>query len=171
MIKKYRRNNNIKTLGGVGAAILNKNGNEWSIILGKQTRGSYKDKFSVCAGSLDEIDKGCYILGIKRELIEEFKIDVTSTEKFNYFFSKGSILRYIMVNNSPIFIGINHDLNITELNNIIINHNNSDLPETYKEMSRLEYFPILNISLMENESIKISSFAKKIIKNIDVNKL
>lgn len=171
MIKEYRRNKNINTLGGVAAAILNRNENKWYILLGKQTRGSYKDKFSVCAGSLEKIDYGCYILGIKRELMEEFKIDVTSTDNFNYLFRKGGLLRYIMVNSSPVFIGISKDLNINDLNTVIINHNNSDLPEAYKEMSYLNYFPLSGVSSAEEEFIKISDFAKKIAKNIDVNKL
>ncbi len=160
--------------GGVGVVLLNNyysRGN-YAIFLGKERGGKYKNEYNLCAGGVEQIDNSCYIEAAKRELREEFKIDIQDYKDFDKIFKNTSgRVRYIMHHSTPIFIGVISSIKRGDLNKKIQDdNNNKTLSHSYHEMDRVDYF-WLNGSQIDGQQYVISKFASSVMKKIDVNNL
>lgn len=173
-IKTARMNLGKTGKGGVGLVLLNNyyGKGKYVILLGKEKRGSYKNEYNLCAGGVESFDNSCYIEAAKRELREEFKIDIQDYKEFDKIFRNSSNkIRYVIHNSTPIFIGLISGIKRDDLNKKIKDDNNNiTLSRSYHEMERVDYF-WLNGSQIEGQKCNVSKFAISVMKNIDVNNL
>ena len=146
---------------------------EFVILLGKERTpdSRYFEEFNLPAGRLEKKDNGCYVAGFKRELFEEFKIDVRQDDTFNHHFKEASsgTIRVLFFYGTPIFIGIFPGLSRGPLNDLIRKDNNDPrLGFCHKEMSEVNYFRIQTAKYehMDGVAEVISSFATGVIDEI-----
>lgn len=171
-IKAYRQNIKHTGKGGVACLILNHyNGQRWVALLGCERYGIYKNSYNLCSGQLDESDKGCFIVCLKRELNEEFKLTLDKEMFDAMFLNNQGKVRYIMEGGTPVFIGIVIGLRRITLNTLITKDNNSDLPKYKKEIKRVDYFYLDNEEQIEGDPYNVSTFAQTALKRIDVKNL
>ena len=173
-IKQFRSNNNYRGQGGVAVLLLNNYYNRGNLValLGKEKGGKYKDMYNLCSGGVDSSDNHCYIKAARRELLEEFKINV-DYKLFDTVFrnSKGKI-RYLMHYGTPVFIGIVSGVSRSKINPIISLHNsNNSLPYCLRELYGVDYFWLNNKNQIEGYPKRISSFANSVMSKINVNNL
>lgn len=72
VIKLGRLENKSFNSGGVGVVIINNHYNRgWTILLGTEVNGSYHNTYNLCAGSLEDVDYGCNINAVKREVFKK----------------------------------------------------------------------------------------------------
>lgn len=173
-IKLYRANNNKTCEGGVGVILLNNyyNRNKYAVLLGKERGGKYAGEYNLCAGSVEKCDNSCYIETARREILEEFKIDLYKSKDFDKVFKNTSgKIRYIMHNSNPIFIGIISGFKRKDLNDKIKKDNNNvKISRSLQEIENVDYF-WLNGTQIENNIHNVSSFASSIMKKINVKML
>jgi 8-oxo-dGTP pyrophosphatase MutT (NUDIX family) len=160
---------------GVGVAVFEHyNGSIPVIMLGHERSGQYKGEMNMCAGKLDPSDGGCYIVGAKRELREEFKINVTSAN-FDQIFknSRTNRVRVMMIGKTPIFIGVFHGISRDPINKTIAICNSTQRPHCEQEMNFVNWIDIRTMSPIDTKypNHKISSFATSFISNFDVSRL
>ena len=157
---------------------------EYVILLGKEQAldSRYFEEFNLPGGKLERKDNGCYIDGFKRELFEEFKIDVRNGNSFDRHFrenpfrenpfggtsNKGKI-RVIFFNETPVFVGIFPGLSRGPLNDLIRkDNNNHHLDICHREMSEVDYFRIQtpNYERMDGQVVVLSSYATGVMDEI-----
>lgn len=154
--------------------------NAYVLAVGKEIGGQYSGQFNLCAGkgeTQDVNNKGefCWLETLKRELREEFKINVHFSDKTfdNMFKGSDGKIRFIIHNKTPVFIGILpagtsrkpiKQRMITDIQNPL-------MPSPYKEMSDFEFIRLDNGQQIEGNNIQVSNFAEAIRKKIDVSKL
>lgn len=170
-IRLYRANNNKISEGGVGMILLNNyyNRNKYVVLLGKERGGKYAGEYNLCAGSVEKCDNSCYIEAAKRELMEEFKMDLHKSKDFDKVFKNTSgKIRYIMHNSNPVFIGVISGIKRKDLNDKIQkDNNNTKLSRSLREMDDVDYF-WLDGTQIENKKHNVSSFASSVMNRIDV---
>ena len=173
-IRSYRANNNKTSEGGVGVILLNNyyNCNKYAVLLGKEKGGRYAGEYNLCAGSVEKCDNSCYIATARREMLEEFKLDLHKSSDFDKVFKNSSgKVRYIMHNSNPVFIGVISGIKRKDLNDKIKKDNsNTKLSHSLREMDNVDYF-WLNGTQIENNVHSVSSFASSVMNRIDVKKL
>ena len=113
------------------------------VLLGLERFGKYRGKFNLCAGSLEPEDGGCAVNAAKRELREEFKLDMHHFERV-FGQNRDGRLRVTMVGPTPVLIGhVNRDLlpddPLTRDMKTAIE--DPTLPGTHKEMEQAQWFP------------------------------
>lgn len=130
--------------GGAGVFIYTNIGNKRYMLLGYE---KYRNKYTLALGKRDAKET-CYIQTAKRELWEEFKIILDN------------LSLYCVVNRTPIFIVKIDDIDITELNDKILeDNNNKDLDASYKEMD--------HVALFSNITKDIVGFVVDIINHVN----
>lgn len=172
---KHKTCQKIRTLngaGGVACVLLNHYKNScWTVLLGRETGGSYRGTFNLCAGKLEQSDNGCYISALRRELLEEFKINATTQQSFDDIF-KGSDgkIRFLMHRRTPVFVGVVQGLSRKQLNPILAQcQTNYYLPHCQREMDRVEWFHLSTKCHLEGCNFVVSSFAGAVMNKVDVN--
>lgn len=135
------------------------------VLLGLERFGKYRSKFNVCAGSLEPEDEGCFIKAARRELREEFKIDLDD-DAFRKHFCYGphNTLRRTMVGSTPVLIGyfVTSELDPQRLTQKMQKAIEDDaLPGTQKEMAEAKWF-----DWDTNTSLLWSRFARIIVKKV-----
>lgn len=168
---KFFRNQNCNK--GVASLILNNyNGKGFVALLGKELHGSYAGKYNLCSGRLDPNDKDCWIKAAKRELREEFKINLDYKNFDKIFKDSNGIIRYIIHNRTPIFIGVVSGLSRKPLNTQInMDLSNSYLNHCYKEISEVDWFDLNGNQLENKKGLDLTAFSIGVLRKIDLNKL
>lgn len=150
-----------------------------ALAVGEEVAGTYAHEFNLCAGKGEkktDFVKGlfCWIKCLRRELIEEFKIDANGKKDFDDIFrgSNGKI-RIMLHNNTPIFIGVlpkgfsRKPIKAQMISDL----QNPGKPPAYKEMSDFEYIRLDSGNQIDGRKIKVSVFADRVRQRIDVTKL
>jgi 8-oxo-dGTP pyrophosphatase MutT (NUDIX family) len=134
------------------------------VLLGRERFGKYRDKFNLCAGSLEPEDGGCAILAAKRELREEFKLCLDDFDS-HFALRRRNMWRLVMVGTTPVLIGhFNTNAlptagHLTDQMKAAIE--NETLPGTHKEMGEARWF-----SWDEHDTMAWSRFARVVLKKI-----
>lgn len=148
--------------GGAGVLILL---DEEYILLGYD---NYWKMYALCTGKR-RIKETCYIEAIEREVLEEFKLNISSLQDTNtnvfcerneHFLNETEDPNFIVVNKTPIFIGKynTRDISITKLNKKIeTDNNNDDLPKDYKEIDHVKVFLRESIKKTKDGNYKIKN--------------
>jgi len=136
-----------------------------TVLLGLEMFGKYRGKFNICAGSLEPEDQGCAIKAAKRELREEFKLDIADSDFQKAFcFRRPDVFRFVMVGPTPVFVGY-FDADALSARDLTVQMkadiDDQALPGTHKEMEQANWF-----SLDENASIVWSRFARIAVKRV-----
>ncbi len=102
------------------------------VILGQERDGwvGRKDKYNVCMGHRDVLDKGCWVQTARAELWEEFRLELSEIEFFKifgYWFNIGNAITFVLNANS---------VNFEIMNKSIIASHGSDR-NSYNEMKQL----------------------------------
>lgn len=135
------------------------------VMFGKEREGNYKGKYNVCGGKMEDIDDGCYIKAVLRELKEEFKIDLDMNEFFNKFTNSMNQVRFFYCGNTPIFVGKFESLSRAPINvKIIEDYKNWRLPFCYKEIEHVDWFRLDSGKQLEGDlSCILSKYAEQVI--------
>lgn len=173
----HRTCNEIKEKGGyrgVATVLYNNYYNRKDVVLlGKERAGDYCGEYNLCAGGMDGCDNGCFLEAIKREMIEEFKIDVRNWMTFDRMFkNNNNKIRYFIYNGTPIFIGVLNGVSRIPLNTKITACNkNTSLGWCHREMENVDYFTLDGKQIEGTPNLKISKFALECMKKLDLKKL
>ena len=139
---------------------------DWVCLVGKERDGQYKDKLNLCAGGKERNDHGCCIRAARRELSEEFKIDMTMEEfqnKFKMWYVKEKTL---------VFIGVFTGLTRKTLNfHIFMANSNQGLPWCEREMEFVDWVRLDNFQQLDKTFPKtsVSSFVIQVLNEIKRN--
>lgn len=130
---------------------------EKALLMGKERFGRYKNKWNVCAGSVEAEDHGCLIEAACRELREEFKLVVTRDSWPLY------LRRCFWLASTAVFvIRPPHPINIQVLNTrnkeVLMDHN---APPTHQEMEQIRW---ICVASGVEESLPMSALARYILK-------
>lgn len=173
-IKNYRASINKHNIGGVGAIIMcNFYGSGTiAVLLGKERYGQYKGQFSICSGSVDPSDNGCYLSAIKRELQEEQKISLSWQDFDQIFMNSAHKYRIYYHHGSPIFVGRQQGLSRKIINNKI-SRDNADptMPRCMQEISEVDYFRLVDQKQVECKPnvAPLSTFASGVLSGVHSN--
>lgn len=146
-----------------------------TMLLGKERKGTYMDKYNLCAGDLEISDDGCFLLGLARELSQEFKIDLTKGTgvdwvKFDRVFKdlSGDLRCFVHTSGTyitPVFVGVVVGVSRGVLNNLISQCNqNTLLPWCQREMECVDWFKISNGKQLEGKICVMTTFAEGALK-------
>ena len=150
------------SIKGVAACILTFVEDEWLIVLGRERFGQYAGEYNFAAGKIEQDDNGCYRKAIKRELVEEFKIDVSDDDTFDSIF-----VTTFFAGRTIMFVGIDNGIDVSVLNHYI-NLANSDytIPLCEREMSDVQLFDSQCKVHKQSITCRVSSFVTSQIKTI-----
>ena len=145
--------------GGSGIMIISKKDQKIYTLLGHEI---WRNGYTISAGKRSGGNR-CYVKTAERELMEEFKINLELNEygglieDNEHFLDPSGNVRYLMINGSPIFVGIyDYDqIDIDKLNEQIKKDlYDEKLSKCYKEMSQLKWFDIKNIITIRKKNLK-----------------
>ena len=129
------------------------------VLLGTERFGRYKGKQNLCSGHLEPCDGGCSLEAARRELCEEFKIDMPMRE------FELRVRCLMCVGSTPVFLlrMASNDVALLHMLNarIASDLHDESLPGTFKEVQHLEWVPYERI--IENGK-GLSSFVKYVIR-------
>lgn len=153
--------------GGMGVLYLTYIMDQLVVGLGLELKGRYRNQYSLCAGSMEPKDQGCYLELVKRELWEEFKIKLKFADfSFDQVFkNQAGRIRYFFHHGTPIFIGYfgqNQAMGIQ--NRMEADLLNYALPPSFHEMSDFQYFDYPTLGSMLGLPLPISSFARGVVR-------
>lgn len=124
------------------------------VLMGKERFGRYRGRWNVCAGSVEACDKGCLIAAARRELKEEFKLDMNESTWHNCLRRSFWIASTLVAILRP-----PRELNVVHLDQenqkMLLD---STAPPTYQEMEKIQWVQL------DNDDMPISSLAKYIMK-------
>ena len=190
-IRNHRTSRSMKPESGVSILIQNhyydrKTGRyTWVNLLGLERSGSYQGTYSLCSGKMDYEDHGCFLKVAQRELQEEIKLDLpfkseirgkyykyTFDSVFTFKIGTKTKFRIKMYNGCPIFIGVVKSLSRNHLNPKIQRANyNYRLPSCQREIECVDWFRMSDGLQLEGKRLRVSSFARNVIKSIDIKNL
>lgn len=136
-------------------------------MLGKERGGKYQNKYNICSGKRNH-GEDCWIETALRELKEEFKLD-WSFHDFELAFRspKTGKIRYLIHNQTPVFIGLKMKLSRNICNALI--RNEKSTTSSHHEISSVEFFRVTwngQIYLYKTDlhkTAEISSFASAVL--------
>ena len=184
MCKKHKTCQTIYNNGkptGVGVLFLvnyhNGSNTRWVVGLGKETGGSYKGSYNLCAGKMDQDDHGCYMKACIRELKEEFKVELELGEgnSFDEHFRRMKTdtdgrkkpigkMRFFTFHKTPIFVGVFNGTKRSDIREKMWNdNNNNNLAPKYQEMDNFDFFELQSHHQIEGYHKDISSFASGVM--------
>jgi 8-oxo-dGTP pyrophosphatase MutT (NUDIX family) len=149
------------TSKGVGVCLVDPDAQR--VLLGLERFGKYRNKFNVCAGSLEPEDEGCVVNAAKRELREEFKLELNTFDQ-HFCYGPGRTLRTTRVGPTPVLIGYFSSLALDaraltlRMRGAI---DDESLPGTHKEMQEAQWFP-----WTDHTSLAWSRFARIVVKKV-----
>lgn len=149
---------------GVGACIVDPTRRK--ILLGMERFGKYASKLNVCSGSVEPEDDECLVNAIRRELKEEFKMDLSDDDFQRLFCNRFHQPRIMVLGTTPIFIAwVDSNNHSTDdmISKMLSDIHSTTLPDTYKEMNFATWYPI-----NDEKSKCVSRFASAIMKRIRV---
>ncbi len=127
---------------------------ERCVLMGKERFGRYKNKWNLCAGSVEECDDGCLIAAAIRELKEEFKLRVPLHEWPLYFRKCYWLAATAVFVIKPPSVDPSY---LNALNQASLG--DTKLPSTHHEIQEITW-----VQLGTDENLPISALAKYIMK-------
>lgn len=151
--------------GGVGVVCITKlkTGPTLYIALGKNAKeGSKQDLYSICTGRAAAEDGDCYLLTAKRELKEEFKIDL---DEYNF---SGHEIQYCIISGTPIFLLFLPKLDVAKYCSLMTaDLRDTSAPDDLKEMSEMILTPLATHNTdVSGEQILIDSFTRLVLEYV-----
>lgn len=168
----------IPNITGVGALLVNKNYQKdglkvkHAILLGKERYGQYTGQYNLPGGKIEPSDNACIYAAIKRELIEEFKlnntgINICDWRVFDSIFKDyvTNKIRYIQHYNTIILVGLLPKGTSRNPINIVMSTCNLNplLPLSHKEIECVEWFDASTSLHIERKPYIITKYANSVI--------
>ncbi len=146
------------------------------VLLVKQNSGQYKGKYTICSGKRDACDGECWVATAIRELREEMKLSMSERQFLDICDHAGKT-QVLRKGSTPIFIGVLRELSALNksvnlltifrdsLNRAIeVDRTDAELPEEYKEVSRVDWFDFdMAIYIPNDEEAVVFSPYSKIV--------
>lgn len=157
------------TRDGVGIALLNLYYKQYkTILLGHEKKGRYKGQYNMIGGSLEPVDRNCWVNGVIREGYQEAKIKLKEKDVMN--------APVIIHSRTPIFCIYITSIKREDLNKKIKQDNqNPAIPWHDKEMSDVQYINIKTGQMIKKvgnnfaeQPVPISSYAQAVINKLNI---
>ena len=142
------------------------------LLFGKERFGRYAGSYNTCAGKLEKKNNYCVIQAAMEEITEETAISCRTFAKFDKLCKdkETNKLRKFIFKNShaslTVFVAHLHSLNIfKDKLNAKLKENilNKDLPKDYKEIDRVDWFKLYDLTQLEGKDLPVTNFTKSLV--------